>query len=60
MAGRQEEGCSEKYISMYVLVGEGLSNDGVGSAKGTVFQDTRPGACFKTRDFVKEESGGLP
>ena len=29
-------------------------------ARGTVFQDARPGAGFKTGDFVKEMSGRLP
>ena len=38
MAARHGEGCSETNISMYFLVCEGLSNDGVGVAKGIVFQ----------------------
>ena len=29
-------------------------------AGGTAFQEIRPGAGFKTGDFVKEELGGLP
>ena len=33
-----------------ILVGKGLSSDGVvGVAMGTVFQEIRPGAGFKTR-----------
>ena len=35
-----------------------LSNDEVGGARGTVFQEIRPGADFKTGDFVKEKLGG--
>ena len=31
-----------------------------GGARGTVFQDVRPGAGFETSDFVKEMLGGLP
>ena len=29
-----------------------------GAARDTVFQKIRPGACFKTGDFVKEMLGG--
>ena len=36
-----------------------ISNDDVGVAKGTVFQEIRPWAGFKTGDFVKEKLGGL-
>ena len=36
------------------LVRKGLSNDDVGVATGTVFQETRPGAGFQTRGLVKE------
>ena len=32
----------------------------VGVAKGTVFQETRLGAGFKTSDFVEEKLGALP
>ena len=31
-----------------------------GGARGTVFREMRPGAGFKTDDFVKEMLGGLP
>ena len=58
MAARHEKRCSETYLSMYFLVCEGLSNDGVGVTRGTVFQETRPGAGFKTGEFVKEKLGG--
>ena len=37
---------------------ERLWNDGVGVARGTVLQEIRPGAGFKTGDFVKEKLGG--
>ena len=36
----------------------GQSNDDLVVARGTVFQEVRPGASFKTTDFVKEELGG--
>ena len=44
----------EENIFMYFLDCKGLSNDDVGVARGTVFQEIRPGAGFKTGDFVKE------
>ena len=56
-AARYEEGCYEKYIFTYVLVRAGLSTDDVGVAKGTVFQEIRPSAGFKTGDFVKKIGG---
>ena len=31
-----------------------------GVARGTLFQEMRPGAGFNTGDFVKEKLGGLP
>ena len=37
---------------------KGLSNGNVGVARGTVFRKIRPGASFKTGDFVKEKLGG--
>ena len=40
------------------LVSKGFSNDDVWVARGTVFQDIRPGAAFETDDFVKEKLGG--
>ena len=35
-----------------------IERDGVGATTGTVFQDIRPGAGFKTGNFVEEELGG--
>ena len=58
MAARYEEGCNEEYIFTCFLVREGLSTDDVGVAKGTVFQEVRSWAGFKTADFVKEKLGG--
>ena len=60
MAGRHEERCYEKTILTQFHVCKGLSDDDVGAARVTVFQETRPGAGFKTGDFVKEKLGGLP
>ena len=37
-----------------------ISNDDVGVARGTVCQEIRPGAGFKTGDFVEEKLGRLP
>ena len=54
------EGCYDRNIVTYFLVGEELSNDDVEEARGTVIQEIRPGAGFKTGDFVKEKLGGLP
>ena len=60
MAARHEEGCYEKSICIHDLVCGGLSNDDVWVVRDTVFQKIRPGAGFKTGDFVKEKLGGLP
>ena len=49
----------ESKVSMYFLVCEGLSNDDVGVARGTVFQEVWPEAGLKTGDFVKEKLGAL-
>ena len=35
-----------------------MSNGDVRGARGTVFQEIRPGAGFKTGDFVKRKVGG--
>ena len=45
---------------MYFLVCKGLSNDDVGLARDTAFQEIRPEAGFKTGDFFKEKLAGLP
>ena len=42
------------YIFLFVM-----SNNDAGMARKTVFQEVRPGASFKTGDFVKEKLGGL-
>ena len=42
---------------MYFLGGKGLSNDDIEGAGGTVYLEIRPGAGFKTGDFVKEKLG---
>ena len=41
----------------YCLLCKGRSNDDVGVARGSVFQEIRPGSGFKTGDFVKEKTG---
>ena len=50
----------KKSILTHFHVCKGLSNDGVGAARGNVFQEIRPvpGAGFKTGDFVKIKVGG--
>ena len=58
VAARYDEGCYEKYIFTHVFVREGLSTDDVGVAKGTVFQEIRPRAGFKTGDFIHKKSWG--
>ena len=45
-------------LRFYFLIFKGLSNDDVRVARGTVFQEIRPGAGFKTADFAKEKLGG--
>ena len=42
----------------YFVVGERLSNDDVGVARGAVFREIRPRAGFKTIDFVARKVGG--
>ena len=46
------------YDIFFFLVCRGRSNDDVrgGGARGTVFQEIRPGAGFKTGDFVEKKS----
>ena len=58
MAARQEEGRNESQLFVYVVVCKWLSNDNVGVAWGTVFEEIWPGAGFKTGDFVKNGWGG--
>ena len=47
-------------IFIYFLVCKRTSNDNTEGARGTVFQDIRPGAVFKTVHFVREMLVGLP
>ena len=49
----------EKNSSMHFLFCKGRSNDDVGVARRTAFQALRPGAGFKTGDFIQEKMGGL-
>ena len=66
MAARHERKDAIKiYPRAYFLVCERLvvvlSNDHVGVARGgIVFKEIRPGAGFKTGDFVQEKLRGLP
>ena len=63
MAAPYEQGCYEDYgfTHVFVFAKEGLlvpvelSNDDVGVARGTVFEEIRPAAGLKTGDFVKEK-----
>ena len=60
MVARHDEGCYEKknFIRIYVFLF--VLNGNVGVARSTVFEEIRPGAGFKTSDFVKELlAGGL-
>ena len=41
-------------IFLFFFACKGLSNDDVGAARGTVFQEIRPGVGFETGDFVKD------
>ena len=50
----------ENKVSTYFIVCKGLSVDDVGVSRDTVFQGVQSGAGFETRDFVKENVGGLP
>ena len=59
MAARHEEGWYEQNVFACFVVCKGLSADDVWVARGTVFQEKRPGAAVETGDFVKEKLGGL-
>ena len=52
----------KNYRGTFSCLNKGLSTHHLGVARGTVFQDIRPGAGFKTSDFVKDVSklGGPP
>ena len=58
MAARQEEGRYETQVFACVLVCKGISNGDVGVAKGTVFEDMRPGVGFKPAISFKKSWGG--
>ena len=49
-----------KMCSHIFLFLKRLQNDNVGVARGTELQYIRPGADFKTGEFVKQTLGGLP
>ena len=42
----------------FLVCYKGLSIDGVGVSRDTVFQEIRPGAGFETGDLGKEMLGG--
>ena len=54
MAVRHKEGYHEKIIITCFFLCKGPSNDDVGVAGGTVLQEIRSGAGFKTSDFVTD------
>ena len=56
MADRHEEGfCKKKRLHVFSCLQRTIiSNDDASVARGTVFQEVRPGAGLKTGDFVKE------
>ena len=60
MAARREEGCHEKHTFTHIVACKGLSNKGVGMARGAIIEEIRPGAGFETCDFVQEKLDGLP
>ena len=57
MAARHKEWCYEENIFMHSLGCKGLSNDDIEVERGTVKQEIRPGAGFKTGDSVEERLG---
>ena len=61
MAARHEEGCYEKKMPsgfFLLLAKETAKTMTSGRARGAVVQEVRPGAGFKTSDFVNERLGG--
>ena len=47
MSARHKEGCHDEIIiKTFLCLLRSLSNDDVGSVRGTVFQEIRPGAGF--------------
>ena len=55
MLDTRKDAIIEQSSCISLLLQRGLSNADVGAASGTVLQEIRPGAGFKTGDFVKEE-----
>ena len=62
MAARHEEGCYEKNkVYIFSCLQRKAYRTMTSGWKGApYFQEIRPGAGFKTGDFVKEKLGGLP
>ena len=56
----RKDGMNKISSLVFLLAKKGLSNDDVSVARGTVFEEIRPGAAFETGDFVEEKLGGLP
>ena len=50
--------CEKYSIFRYFLVCKGLSNDDVGVARGTVFQEIRPGGLFSKPMISLEKCWG--
>ena len=52
----------KKYLhnNAFSFFAKGLPNGDVGGARGTVFQEIRPGAGFEAGDFDQEKLGGVP
>ena len=57
MAARFEDALMKKIFPCIFLC-KGRSNDDVGVARSTVFQEIRPAAGFKNGDIGKKELGG--
>ena len=48
----------KKFPYIFLFAKKGLSTDDVGVARGTVFQEVRPGAGFKNGVLLKKSWGG--
>ena len=59
MAAGHEEGCYDKStLKRFPDYNNGLPNDDVGEARGTVFQEIRPGSWLQNRRFRRRKVGG--
>ena len=61
MAARRNERCYETRVFSHFLVCKGritVSNDDVGVARGTVFQDIQPGDGFQNGRYRQGKVGG--